>query len=91
METIMENKHRTQTTFNEDELSPLKNITVGYSEDSFVVAINKNRNGVYESAYSVPAKILKEIVALLFQVGVEFQEKTKLDIGFGLGDDDNEQ
>lgn len=73
----------------ENAISHVKNLHIGYSKEEFLLGFNEE-NGAFEKAFVLQADKLQEIVALLFQAGVEFQKDNRIDIGFGVGDDDDE-
>lgn len=72
-------------------VSMIRNMAIGYDKDSFVIAINKNEENSFEGAYSIPADKLNDIIMMLFQAGVSYQKDTKVDIGFGIGEEDEDE
>ena len=69
-----------------NNVSMIRNMAVGYDEDSFVIAINKNEDDTFEGVYSIPVDKWNDIITMLFQAGVDYQQDTKVDIGFGIGE-----
>ena len=65
-----------------NEVRTIRNISIGHSEQEIVIGFNK-KDDEFESVYAVPADKLKSLIMALFDVGVKYQEKTQIDIGFG--------
>lgn len=66
----------------------IENIGIGYSTDEILLAFNCDDEGCTEDAYVIPAEKLKNIIQVLFECGVSYQEMMNVDIGFG---DDNDE
>lgn len=68
----------------------IKNMAIGYDEDIFLLGFNCNKDEVPEESYIIPAERLKDIVGILFEAGTMFQKETNVDIGFGIGEDNDD-
>lgn len=66
----------------------IRNIGIGYDENSFVMIFNKSEDNSYEGAFALEADHLKKLIELLFKAGVQYQKQTKIDIGFDVGEND---
>lgn len=64
----------------------LKSISVGVSENDFLLAFNIDENDKPEYACVIPADKMQDIVKLLFSSGIEFEERTNKKIGFTVED-----
>ena len=72
-----------------ENVSMIENMAIGYDDDSFAIAINKKDDETYEGVYVISADKLKEIIMLLFETGVNYQAETGIDIGFGIGEEND--
>lgn len=79
-------KHGGMINIKKIDISEIKDLSLGFNEECFVMAVNKKEEDSYEGVYMIPADKLSEIISLLFDAGVTYQEKTGIDIGFGIGE-----
>lgn len=87
----MVKKEQKEVDLENTDISYLKDMNIAYQNDEFLIAFNFNREGnTFEKAFVFPADKLQEIIVLLFQAGVAFQKDTNIDIGFGIGENEDE-
>lgn len=60
----------------------MKNLSVGCSEKDILIAFNLNENQEPEYSCVFPAEHLKNIISILLDCGITFQEEYGKDIGF---------
>lgn len=66
----------------------IQNLALGYDDEDFIIAFNKNDDDVFEMAYTIDANNLKEIIMMFFEAGIHYEEETGKDIGFNMGEYD---
>ncbi len=71
------------------DISYLRDMRIAYRENEFMLAFNKTGE-TFEKAFVLPANRLQKLIMTMFQAGVQFQKATNVDIGFGMGEEDNE-
>lgn len=71
------------------KVSYVKKLQVGFDKEDFILAFNEKDDG-FEKVFAIQAENMRELVMLLFQAGVSFQKENKIDIGFGIGDEEDE-
>lgn len=70
--------------------SELNNISVGMNQEGFLLGFNCDEKGTPEKAFVVPAEQLSQVIQMLFECGIKYQEETGVDIGFGMEDMEDE-
>lgn len=60
----------------------MKNLSIGYSEKDILIAFNLNKNHEPEYSCVFPAEHLKNVVSILLDCGITFQQEYGKDIGF---------
>lgn len=65
----------------------IHNLALGYDDENFILAFNKDDEDMFEMTYIIQADRLKEIVMMLFEAGIHYEEETGKDIGFMVGED----
>lgn len=77
------------TEIDNKKVSYIRKLQVGFDNEDFILAFNE-KDGEFEKIFAIPGENMQEVVMLLFQAGVEFQKENKIDIGFGIGDEEDE-
>ena len=62
----------------------VKTFSVGMSEKSFLIALNCDEDNTPEHAFTIPIDNLKDVIMVLFQSGVRYQQEFGKEIGFGM-------
>lgn len=76
-------KEKEELKFKE-EPSVVKNFIVGINERGFLLGFNRNDDNILEKAFFIKAENLSDIIGVLFESGIKYQEETGIDIGFGM-------
>ena len=76
-------KEQDMVILGEKEIHKLKNLSVAYNQDTFLLMIN-TKNAEDDNGYllAIPADVMAEIVNGLYSSGVEYQRNFQKDVGF---------
>lgn len=69
-------------------MATINNLALGYDDENFIIAFNKNDDEVFEMSYTIEATSLKELIMMFFEAGIHYEEETGKDIGFNIGEYD---
>ena len=64
------------------EPSKIRNISMGSSEEEFIIAFNADEKNVVEYSCVFPPEKLQEIIVALFQCGISYEKEFNKDLGF---------